>query len=96
MKYPLIVMNNAFRLLLFFGTFIVIFSAYEYVSQLPGWVKSPRAWSIAGVFLIAAYALELLYKSRLNGERSPKLTAVSKFLPRIAAFCLFMAVLESR
>lgn len=89
-------MNKVFRLVSAVGVYLALFLIYEYASQLPGWVKVPRAWSIAGAVFLTAYALELWYKSRPAGEKKPKLMVASKFFPRTAAFLFFIAILESR
>ncbi len=91
-----LVLKNRTQFLLTFGLYFGTYLLYEYLSQAPGWVKTPRTWTIAGVLLLAIYGLELWYKSRPNYNEAPRLTAVSKYLPRIAALCLFFAILESR
>lgn len=91
-----VILDNALKMALSIGIYTALFIGYRYISQLPGWVKSPLASGIAGAILIAVYGLELWYKSRPTGTPAPKLTTVTKFFPRFAAFCFFIAILESR
>lgn len=96
MANPRVILNNALKLILLIGTYMALYIGYQYISQLPGWNKSPWAWGFAGAILIAIYGLELWYKSRPTGKPMPTLTAASRFFPRVAAFCFFVAILESR